>query len=74
VLVAVVFFVPRVVKARFGLLDDGVTISVARAILGHPAVALHAYAGAGRFLPCYWIYNAWPAPRKLSRNEVESVA
>jgi len=59
VLVAVVFFVPRVVKARFGLLDDGVTISVARAILGHPAVALHAYAGAGRFLPCYWIYNAF---------------
>jgi hypothetical protein len=59
VLVALASLLPRMVHARFGLLDDAVTLSIARQVLAHPSVSLHAYENAGRFLPFYWLYGAF---------------
>ena len=59
VLVALASLLPRIVHARFGLLDDAVTLSIARQVLAHPSVSLHAYENAGRFLPFYWLYGAF---------------
>lgn len=59
VLVALASLLPRIVHAHFGLLDDAVTLSIARQVLAHPSVSLHAYENAGRFLPFYWLYGAF---------------
>jgi hypothetical protein len=59
VLVALASLLPRIVHAHFGLLDDAVTLSIARQVLAHPSVSLHAYESAGRFLPFYWLYGAF---------------
>jgi len=56
VLVALLYMLPRVVNAHFGLLDDAVTLSVAKVVVKQPSYSLHAYASAGRFLPGYWLY------------------
>lgn len=58
VLVALLYFLPRLVHAQFGLLDDAVTLSVSRTVIAHPAVGLHIFEGQGRFLPGYWLYLA----------------
>jgi hypothetical protein len=56
VLVAILYLLPRLIHAQFGLLDDAVTLSVSRTVLAHPAFGLHAFDGQGRFLPGYWLY------------------
>jgi hypothetical protein len=58
VLVALLYFLPRLISAQFGLLDDAVTLSVCRTVLAHPAVGLHIFEAQGRFLPGYWVYLA----------------
>jgi hypothetical protein len=59
VLVALASLLPRIVHAHFGLLDDAVTLNIARQVLAQPSVSLHAYENAGRFLPFYWLYGAF---------------
>jgi hypothetical protein len=53
---------PRLVSAQFGLLDDGVTIHVARALgtafeQGDPALLLRLELERGRFRPFYWVFG-----------------
>jgi hypothetical protein len=55
--------VPRLVSAQFGLLDDGVTIYVSRALgtaleQGDPTLVLRLEHERGRFRPCYWLFGA----------------
>jgi hypothetical protein len=57
--VAFLFILPRLLAARFGLLDDAVLIAVSREVVHHPSASLHAFASAGRFLPSYWLYYAF---------------
>lgn len=67
VVVALIFMLPRMIHAKFGLLDDGVLVMAARRILDDPSISLTMFAGAGRFLPTYWLYYAfWYA---LAGNE-----
>lgn len=58
VLVAVLYFLPRLMHAQFGLLDDAMTLSASRTVLAHPSESLFLFRGQGRFLPAYLIYWA----------------
>ena len=58
VLVAILYLLPRLIHAEFGLLDDAVTLSVSRMVVAHPTFSLHAFESQGRFLPAYWLYWA----------------
>jgi hypothetical protein len=54
---------PRLLQARFGLLDDGVTIYVARALGGalqaaDPGLVFRLELERGRFRPFYWLFEA----------------
>jgi hypothetical protein len=55
-LVAVLYLFPRVTHARFGLLDDGITLTMAPGILAHPWSSLTIQQAHGRFVPGYWLY------------------
>jgi hypothetical protein len=57
IVIALGLMVPRVLEARFGFLDDGVTVTLSRQIHAQqwdPAFE----AGQGRFRPVYWLYFA----------------
>jgi hypothetical protein len=59
-LVTVVVMTPRLLSPNFGLLDDGVTIEVARHIVGKADARLPfaLEVQRGRFRPWYWLYGA----------------
>src|SRR4029453_992558 len=59
-LVTVVVMTPRLLCPNFGLLDDGVTIEVARRIVGQVDALLPftLEVHRGRFRPWYWVHNA----------------
>jgi hypothetical protein len=59
-LVTVVIMTPRLLCPNFGLLDDGVTIEVARRIVGQGDALLPftLEVHRGRFRPWYWVHNA----------------
>jgi hypothetical protein len=55
---------PRLLSAQFGLLDDGVTIHVSRALgaafrEGNPGLLLQLELDRGRFRPLYWLFEAF---------------
>jgi hypothetical protein len=52
------FMWPRLVDAHFGLLDDGVMLSVSRQILERPGYAFSIGTRHGRFVPGFWLYFA----------------
>jgi hypothetical protein len=47
---------PRLASAQFGLLDDGVTLLVARHLLAEPTSLLTQEATSGRLRPTYWLF------------------
>ena len=59
VLAAVLYMLPRLWNAQFGLLDDAVTLNLAQWTLRSPAFALRAFADQGRFLPFFCFYYAF---------------
>jgi hypothetical protein len=55
---------PRLASPQFGLLDDGITIYVSRALGeafqgGDHTLVLRLEHERGRFRPCYWLYEAF---------------
>ena len=56
VVAAVLFLLPTVLDAHFGLLDDAITILNARAIPREPFSPFVSTAGSGRFFPVYLYY------------------
>ena len=60
---AAAVMLPRLLSPHFGLLDDGVTVFVARALgqalgEGDPTLVLRLEHGRGRFRPFYWLFEA----------------
>ena len=48
---------PRIRSAQFGLLDDAVTLTMARVFSEKPFAVFSFQKTAGRFLPGYWLSN-----------------
>ena len=46
---------PRLASARFGLLDDGLTLQTGREVVGRWASVLDRIPETGRFFPAYWV-------------------
>jgi hypothetical protein len=53
---AVAIMTPRLASPQFGLLDDGVTITVAERFARDPLFLADLEAARGRFRPASWIY------------------
>ncbi len=56
VVCAVLLLIPRLLSPEFGLLDDAVTITVAKGVCQDPGLALRMGSDTGRFIPAYWLY------------------
>ena len=54
---SLMFMVPRLLDARFGLLDDGVILYMAGRIVEEPLLALRVGAAQGRLVPGFWLFN-----------------
>jgi hypothetical protein len=56
---AVLVMLPRLASARFGLLDDGLTLQTGREVVGRWSTVLDLIPETGRFFPAYWlVYSA----------------
>src|SRR5258708_25101080 len=53
---AVAIMTPRLASPQFGLLDDGVTITVAERFARDPLFLADLEAARGRFRPASWLY------------------
>jgi hypothetical protein len=53
----IIIMLPRLLSARFGLLDDGVLLSNSQLTLKDPGAIFTLYKGAGRFIPTALIYR-----------------
>ena len=52
---AVLVMLPRLASARFGLLDDGLTLQTGREVIGRWSSVLDLIPETGRFFPAYWL-------------------
>lgn len=50
--------VPRLLSSQFGLLDDGMTVSVARQIGDEWTTAFRVTKDTGRYFPVYWLFHS----------------
>ena len=57
IICAVLFMLPRIASAQFGLLDDGLTLKMSKLIQEDPTSFLQESV-TGRFRPGYWLYFA----------------
>lgn len=57
VLLSPILMIPRLMEPQFGLLDDGLTLQITRAILTNGSLEVPFDLEAGRFRPIYWVYQ-----------------
>ena len=57
VILSIIFFLPNITPAYFGLLDDGQTISISQKIVSSFDMDLMGGGDSGRFVPIYWLHH-----------------